>query len=177
MCREPFYPSNSLQKVCGMACALDMAQSDKEKKFKAETREMKSKMLDNDKSFHKAKAQKAFNEYIRLRDSKEPCISCKKEHELPGKWNAGHYYTVAARPDLRFNENNCHKQCEHCNSYKSGNISLYTPNLIAKIGQEAFDAMERSEFTPYRLEDYKDIHRIYTGKIKELKKLSQPNSV
>jgi len=56
--------------------------------------------------------------------------------------NAGHYLSVGAHPELRFDEANCHIQCEHCNSYKSGNQAQYRPRLIAKVGQLEVDRLE-----------------------------------
>lgn len=165
----PIKPYSSMTKTCSVSCALDLVERKKDKQFKSETRAMKVKMLDNDSKFWKAKAQQAFNEFIRLRDAEIPCISCGKGAGLSGKWNAGHFHSVGARGDLRFNEDNCHKQCEHCNSFKSGNISLYTPNLILKIGQERFDALIVPKTQSYRIEDYKRIHEEYKMKIKELK--------
>lgn len=69
--------------------------------------------------------QVEFNRFIRARDANQPCISCGRQSGA--KRNAGHYRPVGACPELRFCEINCHVQCEHCNSYNSGNLSLYRP--------------------------------------------------
>jgi len=158
-----------MTKTCSILCALDSVGAKKEKEFKKETRQMKVKLLDSDSKFWKAKAQKVFNEFIRLRDKEFPCISCGKGAGVTGKWNAGHYHSVGARGDLRFNEDNCHKQCEYCNSYNSGNILLYTPNLILKIGQERFDVMVIAQIKNWRIDDYKRIYEEYKLKVKVLK--------
>jgi len=84
-------------------------------------------------------AQQAFNEFIRYRDRHLPCISCGRHHE--GQYHAGHFRTTGANPELRFNEDNCHKQCAPCNNHLSGNLIAYRPSLIAKIGQARFDAL------------------------------------
>lgn len=88
--------------------------------------------------FHK-QAQIAFNEYIRTRDAADPCISCGRFHN--GQWHAGHFRTVKASPETRYDEDGCHKQCMPCNHHLSGNIGEYKPRLIVKIGQEAFDRL------------------------------------
>ncbi|EIM3171206.1 recombination protein NinG, partial [Escherichia coli] len=54
-------------------------------------------------------AQQAFNAFIRYRDRDLPCISCGRHHE--GQYHAGHFRTTGAHPELRFDEDNCHKQC------------------------------------------------------------------
>lgn len=181
VCREHFTPKRiglKVTKCClNASCVLDYAQGLRAKDFDRETKAMKSKMLDNDKSFWKAKAQKAFNEYIRLRDYRESCISCSKPHDWHGQWHAGHYKTVGARSDLRFSEDNCHKQCSVCNNYLSGNLANYFHGLVAKIGNDRILALDVVRDVKATLEYYKEIHKTYTTKIKELKNLSAVDSV
>lgn len=170
-CKELYTPSNSLVKVCGMACALDYGKSIvKIKKAKDEIKQ-KRDFLANDKSFQRAKAQKAFNEFIRLRDKSLSCISCDKPSDWNGQWHASHFKTVGSRPDLRFNEDNCHKSCSVCNNYLSGNIGSYTLALERKIGAERLAALELdSGLKKYTASDYAAIHAEYSAKIKEFKK-------
>lgn len=85
-------------------------------------------------------AQSEFNKYIRLRDAKEPCISCQRHHQ--GQYHAGHYRTVGAHPELRFNEINCQKQCAPCNNHLSGNLVDYRINLIKKVGLDKVEWLE-----------------------------------
>ncbi|RRW77635.1 recombination protein NinG [Pantoea dispersa] len=118
--------------------------------------------------FHK-QAQAAFNEYIRTRDAEAPCISCGRFHE--GKYDAGHYRTRGASPATRYDETNCHKQCVPCNQHLSGNIENYTPNLIAKIGQEAFDRlMGPHELKKWTREELQELAAHCRKKTKELNK-------
>jgi hypothetical protein len=86
-------------------------------------------------------AQVEFNAYIRLRDHDRPCISCGRHHN--GKWNAGHYRSVGAQGSMRFNELNCHKQCEPCNSHLSGAIAEYRIGLVKRIGIELVEWLEK----------------------------------
>lgn len=113
-------------------------------------------------------AQAVFNQYIRLRDKDEPCISCGRFHQ--GQYHAGHYRTVKAMPELRFNEDNVHKQCSVCNNYLSGNLVPYRLNLIRKIGEERVAILEGyHEPRKWSIEDCKEIIQIYKAKIKEVK--------
>lgn len=84
------------------------------------------------------KSTKLFNEFIRKRDSEQPCISCGKYHTL----QAGHYYSAGKYPELRFNEHNVNGQCKSCNYFKSGNLLEYRKNLISKIGIEAVEKLD-----------------------------------
>jgi len=170
-CGIVFKPFSSLARVCSMACSLDFVDKQKSVKVKQEHVKQKRAFLDNDKSFQRAKAQKAFNEFIRLRDAGLGCISCDKPSDWGGQWHAGHYKTVGARPDLRFNEDNVHKQCSQCNNFLSGNLAQYRIALIAKIGSQRVLMLEIDIETPkkYTASDYAAIHAEYSAKIKELK--------
>ncbi|MCM4530272.1 recombination protein NinG, partial [Escherichia coli] len=68
------------------------------------------------------------------------CISCGTL--TSAQWDAGHYRTTAAAPQLRFDERNIHKQCVVCNQHKSGNLVPYRVELIIRIGQKAVDEIE-----------------------------------
>ena len=175
VCREVYTPKRiglKITKVClNAACVLDWAQGIRAKEAEKTARVRKKAFLDDDKSFQRAKAQKAFNEFIRLRDAALGCISCEKPANWQGQWHAGHYKTTGARPDLRFNEDNCHKQCSVCNNHLSGNLGNYRASLYQKIGMERFADLE---FDPVELKkitaaDYKNIHTTYSAKVKELK--------
>nr|DAL22037.1 MAG TPA_asm: NinG recombination protein [Caudoviricetes sp.] len=76
----------------------------------------------------------------------------------------------ALNPELRFNEDNCHRQCAPCNNHLSGNLTAYRPALIAKIGQSRFDAlMGPHELPKWKRDDYIRIRDEYRAKLKELK--------
>ena len=119
-------------------------------------------------SYFIKQAQQAFNEFIRYRDRHLPCISCGRHHE--GQYHAGHFRTTGANPELRFNEDNCHRQCAPCNNHLSGNLIAYRPALIAKIGQARFDAlMGPHELSKWKREDYTRIRDEYRAKLKAMK--------
>ena len=172
-CGSKFRPSLSTQKVCSVKCALDLAPANRDKARKAidqrERREIKvRKEKLKSRSDYVREAQQAFNAWVRLRDADQPCISCGRHHQ--GKYDAGHYRTTAACPELRFDPLNVHKQCSPCNTQLSGNIVEYRLELIRRIGQERVDWIEGPhEAQRYTIEDLKAIKADYRAKIKELK--------
>lgn len=147
--------------------ALERKRKTDELGIKKRNLEFKKLVKQNDKSFRAAQAQKAFNAYIRQRDEKEPCISCQRHHK--GQYHAGHYRTVGAAKQLRFDEDNCHKQCAPCNNHLSGNLTEYRINLIKKIGLKAVELLDNNnEVKRYSIEEYKTIEQHYKAKLKEL---------
>ena len=87
----------------------------------------------------KAKLDRVFSMYIRLRDSREfdfkafRCISCGRI--LPfEKADNGHYIN-RQHMSTRFDEMNCNAQCSHCNRFQEGNMQGYRNGLIRKYGQ------------------------------------------
>ncbi|EFH3308998.1 TPA: recombination protein NinG [Escherichia coli] len=123
-------------------------------------------------SYFIRQAQQAFNAFIRYRDRDLPCISCGRHHD--GQYHAGHFRTTGAHPELRFDEDNCHKQCAPCNNHLSGNLTAYRPALISRIGQERFDVLMGSHELPkWTREDYIRIRDEYRRKLRELEKSSE----
>lgn len=143
-CAKEFMPSMTTQTACSPLCAIAQGKKkvskDKAVKQRQERQESRERVeAVQPLSYYHKKAQAAFNAFIRARDWGLPCISCGRN--TGAKMNAGHYRTVGASKETRYDEDNCHLQCEHCNSYLSGNIGEYRPRLIEKIGQEAFDRL------------------------------------
>lgn len=184
ICREWFIPRQSFQNWCSPEHGFELSEQrrnkdrekalaklkkEKQKKEREEKDKLKSRKLAvKPLSYFTKQAQTAFNAFIRERDKDEPCISCGRFHE--GQYHAGHYRTTGANPELRFDEDNCHKQCAPCNNHLSGNIENYTPRLIEKIGQERFDRLMGSHELPkWKREDYERIRDHYRAKLKELK--------
>jgi len=166
-CGIKFSPTfNTIQKACSVKCAIELAGKTKAKVFKARTRKLKTIRRENDRSWHLETLQREFNRYIRLRDKLNPCISCGTTADV--QYAAGHYRTVGAAPELRFNEDNCHKQCNrNCNQGLSGNIREYRPNLIKKIGLAKVEEIEGPHKPmKYTIPELKDMIKLYRAKIK-----------
>jgi len=177
VCKKEYKPFNSLQKACSPKCALKLVEQQKEKAKSAEIRERKRKLNDTVPNWKK-KAQAAFNKYIRLRDRDLPCVSCGKyEHEIKhdprgGIWDCGHYRSVGSAPELRFEEDNAHKQCKHCNQFLSGNHVEYRFGIARRLSSERLEWIEGPhEKKRYRVEELKQIERLYKAKAKEIEAL------
>lgn len=181
ICSNKYVPTyNSLtQKTCTKPeCLAEwgriIAAKEREKNEKAKKRddvtwkkEAKEKLMslgDYTQLF-----QKVFNTYIRMRDKNLPCISCGTTKNI--QWAAGHFYTRGAYPNLRFHEDNVHKQCnQYCNMKLSGNLIAYREGLINRIGIERFEALEREKnsVVKYTIPEVKELIEKYRKKIKEL---------
>ena len=86
--------------------------------------------------------QALVNQWVtKVRDVDEACCTCgTRKPDI--KYDAGHFYTVAARPDIRFNTMNIHKQCnQNCNVYGSGMRLEYKEFIIGRYGQWALDEL------------------------------------
>jgi hypothetical protein len=114
--------------------------------------------------------QTAFNAWIRARDAGKPCISCGTTANV--QYAAGHYRTVKACPELRFEPLNVHLQCNrNCNMGKSGAIVEYRIELVKRIGVEAVEWLEGPhEPKRYTIEDLKAITAEYRAKTRELRR-------
>lgn len=167
-CRAKFMPAKPLQMVCGWTCGLALIQSKKldqaEKAAKAERKADKANLKTRGDWLREAQA--AFNSWVRKRDEMHGCISCGTNN---GKMNAGHYRSVGANPELRFEELNVWKQCERCNTFLHGNLLGYRAGLKSRISDEALDWLEGfHEAKKYSLDDLKAIKAKYKARTKEL---------
>lgn len=181
-CGAKFRPSLSTQKACSVACALGLAKRPENQKVarKAiadrERREIQArKERLKSRSEHMREAQALFNEWVRLRDAGQPCISCDSlpsDHDLitGSRWDAGHYRSVGACPELRFEPLNVHRQCVKCNRNLSGNAVEYRIRLVCRIGAEQVAWLEGPHKAQrYTIDELKAIKAEYQAKIKDLK--------
>jgi hypothetical protein len=158
VCRQDFTPVRPLQVVCGLRCARKVPVAAR-KAVKAKIDALRPL------GYWRDQAQVAFNAWIRERDKALPCISCGRFHS--GKWNAGHYLSTGARPELRFDEANVHRQCEPCNTHLSGNLIPYRVELIRRIGQAGVDRLEGPHAARrFRADDLKAIRDDYRARLK-----------
>lgn len=166
VCRVEYKKWRMTQKVCGsVECAAEYARQVREKEERKELRARKEKLKTRTQWLKEAQIE--FNRYIRERDRDLPCISCGRFHG--GSYDAGHYRSVGAAPQLRFDEDNCHKQCVPCNQHKSGNAIEYRRGLVERIGLQRVAILEaNSETIRWTIEDAKRIKAEYKAKTAEL---------
>ncbi|MFI8394182.1 recombination protein NinG [Pseudomonas sp. NPDC078863] len=180
-CRASFVPRVNFQSWCSPDCAVVIARDKQEKKRKSlaiiERREIKvRKEKLKSRADHLREAQTAVNEYVRLRDARLPCISCDSmpnDNDLMtgSRWDAGHYRSVGACPELRFEPLNIHRQCVKCNRNLSGNAVEYRIRLVQRIGAETVAWLEGPhEPRKYTVEEIKTIKAEYRAKTRELKR-------
>ena len=166
-CGRHFTPFSTTQVVCSQLCSVLYVKAKTAQKEKQQRTISRRELNNNDIKLQKAKAQAVFNRFIRLRDRDFPCISCGRFHT--GQYHAGHYRTVGANPELRFNESNCHKQCSPCNNHLSGNIVNYRVGLIDRIGLAQVEELEGPHTAKkYTLDELKELQAKYKNLIKEL---------
>ena len=180
-CRASFVPSRMGQAVCSPACALidgprhaPKARKALDQIERAEIKVRKEKL--KSRAEHLREAQATVNEYVRLRDAHLPCISCDStpnDNDLMtgSRWDAGHYRSVGACPELRFEPLNIHRQCVKCNRNLSGNAVEYRIRLVQRIGAEKVAWLEGPhQACKYTVEEIKAIKAKYRAMTKEQKK-------
>lgn len=169
VCERPFVRRNSLHRVCSPRCAVKTVRQAKA----AEKAALKSRQeAAKPRSAWLKDAQAAFNAYIRKRDENQPCICCGKWSDSEtrgGTWDCGHYRSTGSAPHLRFDERNAHRQLKQCNRYGAGRAVDYRIGLIARIGQQAVDALESDQTArKYTVSDLRAIRNEYKQKLKAM---------
>lgn len=170
ICRKPNRP---FKNTCSIECEAELGLRLLEKAKRAEAKQVRAvdkvrREKLKSKSDWAREAQIEFNKFIRTRDIGQSCISCGRNTGC--KINAGHYLSVGSHPHLRYNENNCHLQCEFCNVYKSGAQAAYRPRLIEKIGLQAVEELEADNTVQkWSVCDLKQIKEKYRQKLRNLK--------
>jgi hypothetical protein len=194
MCATSFVPTfSNTQVVCSYKCGLAIAPANEGKARKAlaqierkEIRERKEKL--KTRSDFVQEAEKAVRDYRRLYELSigSGCISCGKSQaevqaaqgwKTGGAFDAGHFLSKGARPELRMEPTNIWLQCKGCNagSFKYARKGLtvsqgFREGLVSRIGMEAVEALE-SDHEPrkHTIEELKAITAEYRAKTKELK--------
>ena len=145
VCRCDYLQAKPLQRVCGPLCAEKSAELKRLKAAAKREQEERAKTRVRREAIKKhgdweAELQAVVNKYVKVRDANLPCISCGTLRTV--RWEAGHYIAVGANNTIRFEPDNIHKQCHHCNYNQGGNHVKYRIGLELKIGKERVEWLE-----------------------------------
>lgn len=146
-CNKLFTPRfNTMQEVCSPDCGVALHRY---RKIKKKARDRKAERNSRSLPHQLELTQQSFNRMMRLLDADKPCVSCDK---AAGTYNltAGHFLTVGAFPELRFDPRNCHAQCSGCNQgqqqkHKGDNATTrqkFEATLVNRYGQELVDHLK-----------------------------------
>ena len=121
----------------------------------------------------KAKLDKIFSEYIRLRDSDENgygrCYCCGKILHWKDAQNM--HFIPRQHLALRYNEINCHSGCVKCNFYDNGNIEAYMLHLKSDYGNNILEVLTIAKTAIIKISncEYEAMIKEYTKKVKNIK--------
>lgn len=171
-CKKTTNQKYGLNYLCSPECGYAYARAIQSKKASKDASEQRKRDRERLKQLKTRSewlrdAQAVFNKFIRLRDAQKNCISC--ERKLGAKFDAGHYKSVGAHPELRFSEVNTNGQCVFCNQHLSGNLINYRAGLIRRIGLAEVERLEGTQL-PLKLTipEIQELIKTYKQKCKEL---------
>ena len=187
-CKSKFESANSLNRLCSPKCAYAWLMTEEGQK---QHRKVKAKLArDKKKARGDAKKGKAhqeqltqtvFNKMIRMLDEGENCISCGRS-KCGTYWDAGHFKSVGAKCELRFDPRNCYLQGSACNRAnrrpdKNNNKGLetiaqeYELRLRAKVGDELVDWLQGPHPMPhFTEEELKKLRAVFSAECRRLEK-------
>ena len=181
-CRASFVPQRLGQAVCSPKCGLAIKEVNQEKARKSLAQvgradiKVRKEALKS-RGDHAKEAQAVINRYVRLRDAHLGCISCDKPATWRGQWHCSHFRSVGAAAHLRFNLWNMNKSCSQCNAHLSGNIMVYRPRLVEKIGAEKVEWLEcNQDLVRHEIPYLKRLKAVFTKKAKRLEARIQCNA-
>lgn len=199
-CGVVFAPVRSMQSVCSPVCGLTLARAKREAEESKKLKESRAKDRERREGMKRrgewiAEAQQAFNKMRRLEEllKGEGCISCGRSQaeviatdgwKPGGAWDCGHYLSVGARPNLRFERDNTALQCKSCNAgsgkyaKKAATVQqAYRMNLIPKIGLARLEELEE-DHTPrhWSIQDLKELRDECRRKARELESQRETES-
>lgn len=122
----------------------------------------------------KAKLDKEFSLYIRLRDSRQygyryfKCPTCGRI--LPfEKADCSHYFSRRSNA-TRFDEDNCMAECAYDNRFNSEHLHKLREAVIARIGEQRFQLLEwkhnqTKKWTDYELKELIKYYKMLNNKM------------
>lgn len=168
VCQIKFQPRfNSFQPTCENAsCLIEFMNRQRHHINRLELKAMRDRA--KTLSDWKRELRVVFHRFVRLRDRDRGCISCG--NKLVGKYDAGHFYSRGAFPNLAFDIFNVHAQCVRCNQHLSGNLIEYAINLPKRIGEDEFIKLRdrKNEVVKLTIPQIRELIKEYKFKIKSI---------
>lgn len=135
-------------------------------------------------SWQHKRTQKAFNRmrvlqelhYYQSQGLEPVCISCQKPLGND-QWCCGHYKTVGAHPELRYDPFNTHLQHNrNCNMGLSGDVKNYAFGLVERHGKdraaEIYDYLNRDHGpAKYTCDQLEEMRKVFNAEIRRLENL------
>jgi len=139
-CGKQFEPSNTIQSVCGLQCALKVSAA-KTKQKEVEKKKLNLKLKESLKTLgdYKKELQIEVNKIVRLIDEGCKCLACGVTN---AKFDASHFRGVGAWDNLRFNLHNIYSGCARCNTYQNGNLIKFREGIIETFGDSQMAYMD-----------------------------------
>lgn len=88
---------------------------------------------------------KIVNPYIRERDN--TCFHGKSISDFGPIRDAGHFFSIGAKPGMRFNPQNIHGQSASGNRFKGGDMLNYRRGLVHRFGEDYVKELEFQAMT------------------------------
>jgi len=157
-CRNRYWQDNPRTRWCSDDCrdaiglaALAKVRAARERETKERVRQARAETQKRRREIEtlgelKDRIQGYCNAYVKERDWGKPCFTCNRPHDFTHKRDAGHFKAVGAggASPARYHPNNIRMTCTQCNTRRGGgNHPNYRPNLVAEIGEDLVQAVER----------------------------------
>lgn len=142
--------------------------------YKKKPKEVKPKEKTSVKKLED-KLWNVFSEFIRIRDADKngncKCFTCPNIRHWT-KGDCGHGIPRQHKA-TKFNEQNNHFQCKHCNGFEQGMREIYKQQVDKRYGVGTWDQMlvasrQTVKWSAFELET---MTKYYTQQVKEMKKL------
>lgn len=174
------------------ALAKRTKDAEKEKRVKdkaakaerAEFRRRRQRLNEQDPKWQKKRTSDVLHKLVKLLDADMPCIVCDKfECGNSTEWDAGHYLTKSAHPELKFDPRNIFKQCSPTNTASSGNRSSeasiktkFEQNIIKHYGIELLTWLKGHHPQVKRTcEEYAEMRKVYAEESRRIERGEGPS--
>jgi hypothetical protein len=164
-CKNWFRPATMIitpnGKFCTHPCLFKWISEQREKTYRRKLAKERAKARRDEKAARSAhtKRRKAVrrrtdwyqilqdlvNQWVLYRDRGKGCVTCRTQKDK--KFDAGHFLSVGAHKDTRFDPLNIHGQCSvNCNQYGRGMPKEYEAWMIEEYGQETVDWLKSPDY-------------------------------